>query len=548
MDIYSPHQSPGEIEQEIATLQSTLTELVEDMEGLDVTDVPPAKQLQARFTAYASKVRGCIAECQKLTSTFRDTASTTLAEATDKIRQEATSGALEREQHIKKLYSDLHSERQTVAMLRLEVAQLEVQATVSSNEQTRLQSAISSRDQEIEHYRSEVFRLRESTARQNTTEFTLTEHVERLKSKLMTACEKNEQMEAHLDQIGILTQQTEQASRNLWAVVMKDLWKHRFGEVPLGTIIPWATLRPPPEHSVDRAFPRRLTPVPGPGFQWTLSICSLAEMDRYRNTNFSQLVARLTLVLPLDYIHSSALPILEAMLHNIRNSVLEDLLALETLLMAVWDTSTYVRSEDRDICECRLVEVILRCAHRHERYWARLESVTQHWDAVSVSQRSVVVSAYRMWARDIEHSRGYRSAEVTPLPRCLSILQSLHEFAEVRRRIHGVAALEYLVGGDRSKPRTLLAGDLFLNIRAYFVYDLSKQEAILFRPEEAHYSADSQTLTLPERFGHHHITVDVTNPGYSTYMDGTFQVPKPFKLNQALFAARNMVELFDASL
>lgn len=334
--------------------------------------------------------------------------------------------------------------------------------------------------------------------------------------------------------------QIERACRNLWAVVMNDLWQQ--GDIPFPALMHWATLRPPHGRSEEEAFPLRDTAVPGPGFQWTLSICSLAEMNRYRNMSFGQLVARLTLVLPLHHLHSSALPILEVMLHSIGDSEPEDLLSLETLLMTIWETSMYVRSDDHDICECRLIEVILRGADHRGRYWAGLESATARWDVVAAGQRSVIYLAYRSWVGGIEdlcciedylgteHPRDDRSAEVISLPSHLSRLTKSYATTGYRRRIHGVEAVERLVPGDRSKPRTILAGDLFLDTRVYFVYDLSKQEVIMFRPEEARYSLDSATLTLPERFGHHHICVEMINLGYTTDMGGTFKTPKPFIL------------------
>lgn len=69
----------------------------------------------------------------------------------------------------------------------------------------------------------------------------------------------------------------------------------------------------------------------------------------------------------------------------------------------------------------------------------------------------------------------------------------------------------------------------------------------MFRPEEAHYSVGTGVLTLPERFSHHHIGVDMINPGYTTDMDGTLQTPKPVVLREFFFVLENMEELFDAS-
>lgn len=71
-----PDMSPQQIQQDIATLQTTLTDLVEDMKGLkadiiDVDGVPSAIKLQRRFTAYSGMVRECVANCQKLTAIFQ---------------------------------------------------------------------------------------------------------------------------------------------------------------------------------------------------------------------------------------------------------------------------------------------------------------------------------------------------------------------------------------------------------------------------------------------------------------------------------------------
>lgn len=413
MDTELPHQSPEQNEQGFATLQSRLTKLVENANGpesniLDVTNLPSASQLRRSLTAYASIARDCLAECQKL----------------DEIRQEATSAALKRDRRIEQLEHGLDWEKQAVAILEEKVARLEVQATAR---RTRFHTAISAKNRDIDYYKSEVVRLQESYARQRPAENFRKSHIERLKTTLAAAHEKNERMnkehQAQLHQIDDLTERTKRASQNLWAIVMKDLWKQDYGEVPLATLIHWATLRPTHGRVVNEAFPHCTTPVPEFGFQWTLSICSLAEMNRYRNTNFSQLVARLTLVLPLHEKHSTALPILETMLHSIRDSKLEDLVSLETLLMAVWKTPTYVQSDDRDICECRLIEIILRCAHHHRRYWASLGSVTARWQAISAAERSIIVLAYRSWVRDIEYSRNERSVEVIPLPVIYPCLQ-----------------------------------------------------------------------------------------------------------------------------
>lgn len=552
MDTHSPHQSPEQNEQGFATLQSQLTKLVDGTNGLesdilDVTNLPSASQLRRSLTAYTNIARDCLAECQKLC-------------------------ALKQDQRILQLERDLSSEKRNVATLNQTIARLEVQATAHRSEQTKLYALLSAKDQDLDDYRSdfsenfhtisakdrdinyyksEVVRLQESIACQRPAEQFRKSHVERLKTTLATAYEKMDQMyeehHAQLHQIHDSTEQTKRASKNLWAIVMKDLWKQDYGEVPLPTLVHWATLRPAHWRPIDEAFPPYLTPIPESGFHWTLSICSLAEMSRYRNTNFSQLVVRLTLVLPLHEKHSTALPILETMLHSIRDSRLEDLLSLETLLMAVWKTLTYVQSDDHDICDCRLVEVIVRCAHHHRRYWASLGSATARWNAGSDAERSIIVLAYRSWVWDIEYSRVERRDDVMSLPTHLYMLTTLCESSQVDRRRHGVWVNEHLLVGDHSKPRTLLAGDLFPNIRAYFLYDLSKQEAMMFRTEEAHYSVGTGVLTLPERFGHHHIGGNMINPGYTTDLNGTFQTPKPVVLREFLFVCKHMPELFDAS-
>lgn len=251
------------------------------------------------------------------------------------------------------------------------------------------------------------------------------------------------------------------------------------------------------------------------------------------------------IILPVHNVHRTALPIVEAMLHLIRLSKLDDLFSLEALLMAVWSDPVYLRSDDRDLCECRLIEVILRGAHYHDRFWAKLRAIITRWEAVTPPSKSMIVRAYNRWVHGIADSLNNRYPHVSTLPDCISELAAGYKLAEVRGKIHGVETEERLAAKDTSARRTLLAGELFPSIRAYFLYDLTKQEAMMFRNEGSHYSYETRTLTLPELFGYHRVSGVMVNQGYTIETGGTFEVPRPVVLPVGLFAARCMPDIMD---
>jgi hypothetical protein len=298
---------------------------------------------------------------------------------------------------------------------------------------------------------------------------------------------------------------------------------------------------------IDQAFPMHLAPVSEPEFAWTLSMCTLDEMRRYFDSSFQQLLARLSFVLPIHDIHETALPILEVMLHKIRDSEVVDLLVLQNLLTTVWADANYVRSDDRDLCECRTVEVILRASYHHGRHWATFQDIEKQWANKIHDQQPLIVRAYMRWAYDISESVKDTVARVYTVPELLCRDIAPSDVVRTLREGFSVAETqERLMTNDSSSPRTLLAGKLFPSISAYLLVDLSKQEVLLFRSQGCHYLNDRKTLTLPERFGHHHNVGATINPGYTEKLGGTFETPKQVRLGQGLFVCDHMEDIFDA--
>jgi chromosome segregation ATPase len=524
-------------------LARTQDELFRAKDSITARDAEVKRQVMKVVSLNATK-----AKLDKALVQANATALVTLTQATEQIRREATSETHERDQHIQKVYKELISEKQIVADLREKITRLEAEDFARREEQTKLQLSITDLGSEIEKRKNDEIRVaNDRKIVQSTLESKIQSLDSSLTSEKQRYKETNQDLETQLDRVHELEQQLKTVLNHLWAVVMKDLWRPEYGFVHFSTLVSWATLRPRADTRADKAFPDLIVPVPESGFQWTLSMCSLEDMRGLYNTTFSQLVARLTLVLPIHNLHQTALPILEAMLHRIEDSELVDLLNLETLLLAVWTNPTYLKSDDRDLCECRIMEVILRGAHFHDTYWAMLKHALGRWKRVTPSDKSMIVRAYNRWLFDIMESLGIRNARITTLPDCISQLAAEYKLTDVRRRIHGVEVEEQLAADDTSSPRALLAGKLFPDISAYFLYDLTKQEAMMFRRETSHYSVDTQTLTLPELFGYHRISGNVTNRGYTIESGGTFETPKPVMIRQALFAARNMPDIFDAA-
>jgi len=198
----------------------------------------------------------------------------------------------------------------------------------------------------------------------------------------------------------------------------------------------------------------------------------------------------------------------------------------------------------------RILELILRIAHHHGRQWEELADVIRQWVERKKlgGPTSFIVTAIAVWAMHV------RISMETPTTRVYSVPDLLLKSIATRDVVDMVRASwpifetrEHLAANDDSRARVLLAGKFFTKSRAYFIVDSAKQEVIMFGVQGSHYPLNgSHALTLPERFGHHHISGNFPNPGYTNELGGTFDTPKPFVLDQKFFACDHMTDIFDA--
>lgn len=481
-------------------------------------------------------------------STLTETMAKVHEETNLSIRQ-ATSQSSAREQQIQSLYTKIGAQVHQITGLEKKAIQRDNELMAYTREQIRLQSVITQKDQDASTQRTEILIQRDTIE-------DLKSDVARLRKKCESArfdqdvaeedCKQTvEKLQAQVKRAMILEGDVETATSHIWNL----LFGPGYGLIRQLKVTKWGTLRDQAGTDLNEVFPNRVTSVAKHGFSWTLSMCTQGKMSMYLERGFDHLLSTLSIVLPIHNQHQTALPIIEAMLHKVNDSVPGHLLKLRILFLTILSDDAYLGSDAHDLCEVRIMELILRIADRHGRYWGGVDDLVTRLDrriTARGTSPSVVVRAICAWSMAIENSVVKPTATIFSVPELLTSSIPDEGIQLVRASFAVAETQEGLDANNRSSRRTLLAGKLFSSMSAYFLADRAKHEAIMFDVHDTHYSIGSRTLTLPERFGHHHISGKVLNPGYTDDLGGTFDVPKPFICPSKLFVCDHMADVFEA--
>ncbi|KAH0341176.1 hypothetical protein KCU81_g6424, partial [Aureobasidium melanogenum] len=560
---YSALEAQLESEREAKeSIENRLTRVQDELDRANEA-VDASQQEAKNHLAYSLKLIEDKSKVEKELIDASARAEETLAEATAKIRREmnaslisATTETTERDQYIETLNQQLAVEKSRVGDLRRESDKKDAKIIAAVREQGKSEARYKEERFKHNDCLANGFRLEDQIKALKSSVSALVQRAKEEAIKLETAKSakqaSDDKLQKRQAEIRVLDGQVNTIVRHLWSIIFDGLWVKEYGIVFADVLIHWGALTVGADVKVDDVFPIRIRSLPQLALGWTLSMCTLDDMKRYYGTSFGQLFRRLALVLPIHPVHETALPIIEAMLHHIKDSEVGVLLMLDNLLMTCWSDPSYTRSDDRDLCDCRMLELIIRTANHHGRQWARLRDVETRWRQQRLPvHESPIVLAYRKLITDIMSWNEGQDVLIYSMPQLLSEDVSEHTRRWLRSTaLAGCERTEERVNqDDPSSPRTLLAGQLFESIRVYALVDLAKQEAMLFRLPGTRYASGRRILTLPQRFGHHNDTTGtLINPGYTTDKGGSFEVPKPFIFRGMFFVPDHMPDVFDANL